>query len=118
MHWYNPKVGKVEDVRAPSTDDEALEMLSGHPDSDEFVERYVVLREEGMSVERAGVGVRGAPLQDVPPKVPEPRSDTRTPTPLLRHPSCEGGAQIWTSSFRCRWGFLAVWKRRARSANY
>jgi uncharacterized protein YoaH (UPF0181 family) len=57
MHWYNPKVGKVEDVRAPSTDEEALEMLSGHPDSDRFVERYVVLREEGMSVEQALVFV-------------------------------------------------------------
>ena len=57
MHWYNPKVGKVEDVRAPSTDEEALEMLSGHPDSDAFVERYVVLREEGMSVEQALVFV-------------------------------------------------------------
>ena len=53
MHWYNPKEGKVEDVRAPSTDEEALEMLSGHPDSGRFVERYVVLREEGMGVEQA-----------------------------------------------------------------
>lgn len=57
MHWYNPKVGKAEDVRAPSTDEEALEMLSGHPDSDRFVESYVVLREEGMSVEQALVFV-------------------------------------------------------------
>ena len=24
MHWYNPEEGKVEDVRAPSTDEEAL----------------------------------------------------------------------------------------------
>jgi hypothetical protein len=57
MHWYNPKVGKVENVRAPSSDEQALEMLSGHPDSDGFVERYVVLREEGMSVEQALVFV-------------------------------------------------------------
>ena len=57
MHWYNPKEGKVEDVRAPSTDEEALEMLSGHPDSDGFVESYVVLREKGMSVEQALVFV-------------------------------------------------------------
>ena len=57
MHWYNPKEGKVEDVRAPSTDEEALEMLSGHPDSGRFVERYVVLREEGMGVEQALVFV-------------------------------------------------------------
>ena len=57
MHWYNPKEGKVEDVRAPSTDEGALEMLSGHPDSDGFVERYVVLREEGLGVEQALVFV-------------------------------------------------------------
>ena len=53
MRWYNPKEGEVEDVRAPSTDEEALEMLSGHPGSDGFVERYVVLREEGMGLEQA-----------------------------------------------------------------
>ena len=57
MHWYNPKDGKVEDVGAPSTDEEALGMLSGHPDSGGFVERYVVLREEGMGVEQALVFV-------------------------------------------------------------
>jgi hypothetical protein len=57
MHWYNPKEGKVEDVRAPSTDEEALGMLSGHPDSGRFVERYVVLREEGLGVEQALVFV-------------------------------------------------------------
>ena len=57
MHWYNPKEGRVEDVGAPSTDEEALEMLSGHPDSGRFVERFVVLREEGMGVEQALVFV-------------------------------------------------------------
>ncbi len=57
MHWYNPKEGKVEDVRAPSTDEGALEILTGHPDSDGFVERYVVLREEGLGVEQALVFV-------------------------------------------------------------
>ncbi len=57
MHWYNPKEVRVEDVRAPSTDEEALEMLSGHPDSGRFVERYVVLREEGLGVEQALVFV-------------------------------------------------------------
>ena len=57
MHWHDPKEGKVEDVRAPSTDEEALGMLSGHPDSGRFVERYVVLREEGLGVEQALVFV-------------------------------------------------------------
>jgi hypothetical protein len=29
MHWYNPKTRGIEDVTAPSTDMEALEMLRG-----------------------------------------------------------------------------------------
>ena len=57
MRWYDPKEGKVEDIGAPSTDEEALGMLSGHLDSGRFVERYVVLREEGMGVEQALVFV-------------------------------------------------------------
>ena len=57
MRWYDPKEGKVEDIGAPSTDEEALGMLSGHPDSGRLVERYVVLREEGLGVEQALVFV-------------------------------------------------------------
>ena len=57
MHWYNPKTGEVEWVKAPSSDEEALGMLSGYPDSGRFVERYVVLREEGLRVEQALVFV-------------------------------------------------------------
>lgn len=53
MHWYDPKAGKVEDVGALSTDEEALGMLSGYPGSGRLVERYVVLREEGLGVEQA-----------------------------------------------------------------
>jgi hypothetical protein len=33
MHWYNPKTRSVEDVPAPSTDEEAVETLSGDPNS-------------------------------------------------------------------------------------
>ncbi len=57
MYWYNPITRTSERVQAPSTDEEALEMLSGHPDSGRFVEHYVVLREEGMGVEEALVFV-------------------------------------------------------------
>jgi hypothetical protein len=53
MRWYNPKTGKSENIRGPFTDEEALGMLSGHPDSGRLVERYVVLREEGLGVEQA-----------------------------------------------------------------
>ena len=57
MHWYNPKTRSVEDVSAPSTDEEALGMLSGNPDSGALVEHYVMLREEGMGVEQAMIVV-------------------------------------------------------------
>ena len=53
MRWYNTKTEKAEDVRAPSTDEEALEMFWGHPHSGRLVERYVVLREEGLGVKQA-----------------------------------------------------------------
>ncbi len=53
MRWYNPKTLKVEDMKAPSTDEEALEMLWTHSDSGRLVERYVVLREEGLGVGQA-----------------------------------------------------------------
>jgi hypothetical protein len=38
MHWYNPKIRGVENVPAPKTNEEALEMLSGDPNSWKFVE--------------------------------------------------------------------------------
>ncbi len=53
MHWYNPMTRTVEDVPAPSTDEEAVEMLSGDPNSAAFAERYIRLRKEGMGVEQA-----------------------------------------------------------------
>ncbi len=54
MHWYNPKVLGVEDVPAPSTDEEALEMLRGDINSGAYITEYERLREEeGMGVEQA-----------------------------------------------------------------
>jgi len=47
----------VEDVPAPLTDEEALEMLSGDPGSEEFIAEYERLRDEGMSVEQAMIFV-------------------------------------------------------------
>ena len=40
MHWYNPKTRLNEVVPAPMSDAQAIELLSGHPDSDEFIEEY------------------------------------------------------------------------------
>jgi len=40
MYWYNPVIGKMEDTPDPRTDARALQMLSGHPRSEEFIEEY------------------------------------------------------------------------------
>ena len=44
MYWYNPTTQTMEDVSDPLVDAQAIEMLSGHPDSDEFIEEYRVWR--------------------------------------------------------------------------
>ena len=40
MHWYNPVAKQEEDVPAPMSYAQAIEMLSGLPDSDRFIEEY------------------------------------------------------------------------------
>ena len=40
MYWYNPTTRHDEDVPTPPNDARAIEMLSGHPDSEEFIEEY------------------------------------------------------------------------------
>ena len=44
-------------MSAPSTDAEALGMLSGDPNSVALMEHYAMLREEGMGVEQAMIFV-------------------------------------------------------------
>jgi hypothetical protein len=53
MHWYNPKIRGVEDAPAPSTDEEALEMLRGDLNSGAFMAEYERLRGEEMGIEQA-----------------------------------------------------------------
>jgi hypothetical protein len=40
MRWYNPTRRVEEEVPAPMSEAQAIEMLSGHPHSDEFIEEY------------------------------------------------------------------------------
>jgi hypothetical protein len=40
IRWYNPTTWEEEEVPAPMSDAQAIEMLSGHPDSDRFIEEY------------------------------------------------------------------------------
>jgi hypothetical protein len=40
MYWHNPTTGRMENVDWPANDEQAIDMLSRHPDSDEFIEQY------------------------------------------------------------------------------
>jgi hypothetical protein len=44
MHWYNPVAKQEEEVPAPMNDEQAIEKLSGHSDSDRFIEEYRRMR--------------------------------------------------------------------------
>jgi hypothetical protein len=53
MYWYNPKIRASERVEAPATDEQAIQMLAGTPDSAEFIKEYCQLRRSGSPIERA-----------------------------------------------------------------
>jgi hypothetical protein len=40
MFWYNPAIRTMEHVGAPVVDAQAIHMLSGHPNSGEYIEEY------------------------------------------------------------------------------
>jgi hypothetical protein len=44
MRWYNPTRRVEEEVPAPMSDAQAIEMLSGYLDSDRFIEVYRQMR--------------------------------------------------------------------------
>ncbi len=53
MYWYNPITRLSERVASPSTDEEAVDMLTGDPNSAEFVREYLKLRRSGAPIEQA-----------------------------------------------------------------
>jgi hypothetical protein len=53
MYWYNPKSRTSERVQAPSTDEQALQLLAGTQDSAEFIGEYLELRRSGSPIEQA-----------------------------------------------------------------
>jgi hypothetical protein len=53
MYWYNPTTRTSERTQAPSTDEQAIGVLSGTPDSAEFVAEYLGLRRSGSPIEQA-----------------------------------------------------------------
>ena len=60
MRWYNPLRRVEEEVPAPMSDAQAIELLSGHPHSDEFIEEYRRWRATQPDVVRALILTGGA----------------------------------------------------------
>ena len=53
MYWYNPTTRTSERVQAPSTEEQAVQMLAGTPDSADFMGEYLELRRSGSPIEQA-----------------------------------------------------------------
>jgi len=53
MYWYDPTTHSSEKVAAPSTDEQAIQLLAGTKDSAEFIEEYCKLRRSGTPIEQA-----------------------------------------------------------------
>jgi len=53
MYWYNPTTHTSERVEAPSTDQQAIQMLAGTKDSAQFIKHYCELRLSGSPIEQA-----------------------------------------------------------------
>lgn len=78
MYWYNPTTRTSERVQAPSTDEQAIELLAGDPQSATFVSEYARLRGSGMEIEPAlilvGHEFRLRHLEIVSPNAFRPRA--------------------------------------------
>jgi hypothetical protein len=53
MYWYNPTTRTSERVEAPSTDEQAIQMLAGTQDCAQFIKHYCQLRRSGTPIEQA-----------------------------------------------------------------
>jgi hypothetical protein len=53
MYWYDPTTRTSERVEAPSSDEQAIQMLAGTPDSAGLIEHYLELRRSGRPIEQA-----------------------------------------------------------------
>jgi hypothetical protein len=53
MYWYDPTTHTSERVEAPSTDEQAIQMLAGTQDSAGLIKHYCDLRRSGRPIEQA-----------------------------------------------------------------
>ena len=48
LQWYTPARRVEEEVPAPMLDAQSIELLSGPPDSDDFIEEYRLMARDGI----------------------------------------------------------------------
>ena len=53
MYWYDPTTQSSQRVEAPTTDEQAIQMLAGVRDSEQFIKEYLELRRSGAPIEQA-----------------------------------------------------------------
>ena len=94
MYWHNPKTQASERVEAPSTDEQAIRMLAGHPSSATFVGEYAKLRHSGMQIETALIMVgHEARLRRHDDRMPVGLAERERPSGRMR-PSATGYALL------------------------
>ena len=80
MRWYNPTRRVEEEVPAPMSEAQAIEMLSGHPDSEQFIEVYRRLRSRH-PVDCTGLDLHGRDVLHGAPEGTAPKLVEREPLP-------------------------------------
>ena len=53
MYWYDPTTQSSQRVEAPTTDEQAIQMLAGVRGSEQFIKEYLDLRRSGAPIEQA-----------------------------------------------------------------
>jgi hypothetical protein len=53
VYWYDPTTQSSQRVEAPTTDEQAIQMLAGVRDSEQFIKEYLELRRSGAPIEQA-----------------------------------------------------------------
>jgi hypothetical protein len=103
MYWYNPTTRTSERAQeAPSTDEQAIRMLDGHPASATLVSEYAKLRRSGTPIESALVLVgheeRLRRLDRMPVRLAE--REERQSRGRRARPSSEGYELLLTQRLR------------------
>jgi hypothetical protein len=87
MYWHNPTTRTSEKVDTPLGDEEAIQMLAGHPSSATFVSEYATLRHSGMQTETALIMVGHEERLKQHDHMPVRLAERERPSGRVRRPS-------------------------------